>query len=205
MFQLRRPAVVLASLALVTAACGDDSDDADDDLDAPVDMDVDDMTDPEDDGEADDEEAAADADGDTVVVSAVDYEFEDLPDTVPAGTTLSLVNESTDELHELVAFRIPDDEDRSVEELLAAPPEEDEDEGPPEMVILAMPGEEGMAVLGDGTLTEPGRYAIICAIPTGADPDEFMEGVDEASDGPPEVDGGPPHFEHGMYAELTVE
>ncbi len=32
------------------------------------------------------------------------------------------------------------------------------------------PGEEGMPVVGDGTVTEPGRYAVVCFIPVGADP-----------------------------------
>jgi hypothetical protein len=73
------------------------------------------------------------------------------------------------------------------------------------MVALAPPGEDGMFVVGDGTITEPGRYAVICAIPVGADPEEFMAAAAEASSGPPQVEGGPPHFTQGMYAELVVE
>ena len=56
-----------------------------------------------------------------VAVNAVDYAFEDLPATVAAGTMLSLTNTSTAELHELVAIRIPDDEQRPVAELAALP------------------------------------------------------------------------------------
>ena len=80
------------------------------------------------------------------------------------------------------------------------------------MVLIAGPGEEGMAVVGDGTLTEPGRYIIACAIPIGADPAEIMappssdpaatEG--SAPSGPPEAEGGPPHFTAGMYGEVLV-
>ena len=73
-----------------------------------------------------------------------------------------------------------------------------------ETVILAPPGAEGIAVEGTGTLTEPGRYAIICAIPTGADPDEYMAAAAESEGGPPEVDGGPPHIANGMFAEVVV-
>lgn len=217
MLPLRTTAVVFAGLALVTAACGDDSDDADEgDSEDSIDVEADaeDVTEPDDDDamadegeEADAADSESDGDGgsDTIVVGAVDFAFEDLPETVPAGTTISLVNESPDELHELVAIRIPDGDDRSVEDLLAVPPEEGEEEAPPDLVIVAMPGEEGMPVLGDGTLTEPGRYAIFCAIPTGADPAEYMAAAEEATEGPPEVEGGPPHFVHGMLAELTVE
>jgi uncharacterized cupredoxin-like copper-binding protein len=140
-----------------------------------------------------------------ITVNAVDYAFEDLPATVPAGTKLAFHNTSTAELHELVVLGpIPAEETRSVEELLALP----EDQLPPiepVMVALAPPGEEGMFVVGDGTVTEPGRYAVICAIPIGADPAEFMAAAQESSSGPPEVEGGPPHFTAGMYAELIVE
>ena len=70
--------------------------------------------------------------------------------------------------------------------------------------MLAMPGEEGFAVLGDGTLSEPGRYVILCGIPIGADPQAYLDAATEAG-GPPDVPGGPPHFTAGMFAELIVE
>jgi hypothetical protein len=70
-------------------------------------------------------------------------------------------------------------------------------------VVIAPPGGDGIPVVGTGVLTEPGRYAFICAIPTGADPDEYLAAAGE-SDGPPEVDGGPPHFVHGMIGEVVV-
>jgi hypothetical protein len=53
-------------------------------------------------------------------------------------------------------------------------------------------------VMGDGTLTEPGRYAIVCFLPVGSD-DSILE-----SEGPPEGESGPPHVSQGMFAELTV-
>ena len=140
-----------------------------------------------------------------ITVNAIDYAFEDLPATVPAGTKLAFHNTSDVELHELVVLGpIPAEETRSVEELLALP----EDELPPiepVMVALAPPGEDGMFVVGDGTVTAPGRYAVICAIPVGADPEEFMAAAQESSSGPPAVEGGPPHFTQGMFAELIVE
>jgi plastocyanin len=144
--------------------------------------------------------------GTTVEVTAVDYAFEDLPDTVEAGTVLTLVNESTREVHELVALRLPDGEDRSVGQLLQLPEEELAflGESEPAAVLVAPPGEGSIAVVGDGTLLEPGRYAIICAIPVGADPQEFLEAA-QTGDGPPQVAGGPPHFVEGMWAELIVE
>lgn len=140
-----------------------------------------------------------------VVVTAVDYGFEGLPEKVRAGTTLTLENESMVELHELVAIRLPDDETRSVDELVQLPPEELAAFFPNvATVLISPPGESGFAVEGTGLLTEPGRYAVICAIPTGADPGEYLEAAANAEGGPPQVAGGPPHLAMGMYGEVTV-
>lgn len=140
-----------------------------------------------------------------IVVTAVDYGFEGLPEKIRAGTTLTLVNESMVELHELVAIRLPDDETRSVDQLVQLPPDELAAFFPSvATVVIAPPGESGFAVEGTGTLTEPGRYAVICAIPTGANPGEYLEAAAEAEGGPPEVAGGPPHLAMGMYGEVTV-
>lgn len=143
---------------------------------------------------------------DTITVIAKDYRYEGLPESVPAGTTLVLQNESEMEVHELVALRLPDDETRPVSEIVQLPPEEMAAFFPGvETVVIAPPGAEGFAVEGTGQLTEPGRYAIVCVIPTGADPDEYMTAAAESEGGPPDVPGGPPHIVHGMFAELTVE
>ncbi len=143
--------------------------------------------------------------GETVTVSAIDFAYVDLPDTVKAGTAFVLDNESDVELHEFVAIRLPDDETRSVQELMSLPMEELAALFPHVVtVVIAPPGETGFPVEGTGVLEEPGRYAIICAIPTGADPAEYMAAAAAAEGGPPEVDGGPPHFVQGMFAEVTV-
>jgi uncharacterized cupredoxin-like copper-binding protein len=142
----------------------------------------------------------------TITVTATDYAFVGLPSTVKAGTTLVLENESEMEVHELVAIRLPDEEDRAVSDLVRLPPEEMAAFFPlVETVLIAPPTQQGFAVEGTGTLTEPGRYAIICVIPTGADPAEYLAAAAEAEGGPPEVAGGPPHIANGMFAEVTVE
>lgn len=142
----------------------------------------------------------------TVAVTAVDYRFEGLPEQVSAGSMLTLRNDSAAELHEIVAVRLPDDEARSVSDLVALPEEELGflEEGVV-AVLLAKPGsDEQVAAVGDGTLTEPGRYVIACFIPTGVDPQTYLDAA--GPDGPPQIEGaGPPHVAHGMFAELTVE
>ena len=181
-------------LAVVAAGCGDDDED---DASADATDAISATTTPADSGDATTE---------ATEVVAVDFGFEGLPDTIEAGTRLTLRNDSEVEVHELVAMAIPPEETRSTEELITLPEPElfAAIPGEPALVLVAPPGEESFPALGDGTL-EAGRYLVFCAIPTGADPDELMQAMQEATDGPPQVDGGPPHFASGMYAELTVE
>jgi hypothetical protein len=140
-----------------------------------------------------------------VAITAVDYAYEDVPDRIRAGSTIELVNDSQIEVHELVAVRLPDDEERPVSDIVELPPDELVSFfGGVETVVVAPPAEAGFAVEGTGELTEPGRYAFLCVIPTGADPREYLAAAAEAEGGPPEVAGGPPHVLQGMWAEVTV-
>ena len=184
----RAAAVAACLLALGLAACGDDDDTATADETPTTEA-----------AETPTEEAP---EGKIVEITAVDWAFEGVPESVEAGTKLSLTNEG-DEPHELVAIRIPDEETRPVSEIVALPEEElgavFGGEPMPATVLLAATGTTDTpgAVMGDGTLTEPGRYAIVCFLPVGAD-DSILE-----SEGPPESDA-PPHVSQGMFAELTV-
>jgi hypothetical protein len=188
----RRCAASTAALALLLpgiAACGDDDSDSDDAATSESTSTTLDEVDPG-----------------TVEVTAADYRFDDLPAEVAAGTALALRNGSAEELHELVAMRLADDQDRTAEELVAL----SESEmgalfaGPPALVLVAPPGEDGFAAVGDGTLGEPGRYLVLCFIPTGADPTAYLDALEANPGQPPSVPGGPPHFTAGMYQEITV-
>lgn len=187
------PALLLA-LGLTAAGCTDDAEDAADEPQAAA---------ATDDGESD----ADAADDEVVEVALFDYSFGDLPESVPAGTRFTITNEAEEELHELVAFRLPDDEDRSVEELAELPPPELlATLGEPTTVLLATPGGDPIPAVGDGTLDEPGRYGFFCFIPTGVDPQVYLDAAAETEEGPPQIaDAGPPHIVHGMIGELTVE
>lgn len=145
-----------------------------------------------------------------LTVELVDYAFEGLPESVPAGTKLEVTNSSTGEFHELVAFKLPEGETRTAEELVQLPEEELGAlfAGPPAAVLLAGPnGAEPTAAVGDGTLAEPGNYVLFCSIPVGADPEAMAEAAENPDAGPPpeDPDAGPPHFTEGMYADLVVE
>lgn len=191
------------ALSLVLAACGDD--DGEDEATGTTEEGEGTTPTAEDGTATTGDDGAA---GETVEVTGVNYAYTGLPETVEAGTQISFTNDAASELHEFVAIQLPEDEDRPVSELVQLPAEELNTLGEPTDVILALPGQTDApgAVEGDGVLDEPGRYAIICAIPTGIDPQAYLDAAAEAEGGPPEVEGGgPPHFLQGMYAELTVE
>jgi plastocyanin len=141
----------------------------------------------------------------TIEATAVDYAFEGVPETTAVGSGMTFRNTSDVEAHQLLLVDLPASEDRPVSELAQLSPGElepllDHVVG----VSLATPGEGGRVASGELTLDEPGRYALLCLVPTGADPDEFMQAGQDH--GPlPGVEGGPPHTTHGMYAEVTVE
>lgn len=142
---------------------------------------------------------------DHVEVTAVDFAFDGLPSSIAAGTRLSLRNGAPKELHELVAFRLPDDEQRPVTELIRLPEAElGAILGQPATVLLAAPGADQIPAVGDGTLSRPGRYLVMCSIPMGVEPAEYLKAAAAAGGQKPDVDGGPPHFTSGMLSELTV-
>lgn len=186
-------AAAVGLLGLLGTACADDAD-----ADAPATT-----VDPDDHDNHDDHD---EHDEMTITIEGVDYGFTNVPETVAAGTKLGFANTSSVELHELVAFRV--DTEQPLEQLLQQPPEQLEATlGAPVTVMLQPPGApEPIVAVGDGTLTEPGRYVLMCFIPIGADPAEYLAAVEAAGGGKPEgVAGGPPHFTAGMVAELTVE
>lgn len=141
-----------------------------------------------------------------VDVVGFDYGFRDLPTTLAAGSMISFTNESDVEAHELVALRLPDTETRPVAELIRLPDSELGEilSSQPAMVLVAGPEEDAEAVMGNGAFVQPGRYAIVCFVPTGADPDSFLEATEGESEEPPEVEGGEPHALRGMYGEIIV-
>jgi hypothetical protein len=128
------------------------------------------------------EQAVADECGFTNVgVSAVDFNFEGVPATVPAGETNFLMTNATshDEQHVMLVARSVDGRPMTPEEFLADP---EGSFGRLEVLnaAVAAPHQIGGVTLD---LT-PGSYLLICPV-----------AADEAS---------PPHFVLGMIAAVTV-
>ena len=202
--QLRLTVALAAGLVIGLTACsGDEDANLDTAAPEPTEQEADAVVEhaADEPAQESDDDGAADME-----VELVDFAYVGLPDRVPAGARLSVVNTADEELHELVAFRLPDEEERGVPELIQLPPEElGPVLGEPTAVLLAAPGGPQISAVGDGTMDDPGRYAILCFIPTGVAPEDYLAAAAETESGPPQVEGGPPHFVQGMYAELIVE
>lgn len=181
---LIRGGAVLTALSLgLVGACGDDDDDPSEGSESTTTTEA--------------------ADGDTIEVTASDYEFEGMPEVIAAGSKISLTTAEGGEPHEIVVVPKPAGEQRTVEELFELPPAELEAlfAGEPTAVILALPGATDTpgAVVGDGTIAEPGNYIYLCSFPQGT----TSEDVTSAT-GPLEGDGTP-HFILGMRGEFKAE
>ena len=145
----------------------------------------------------------------TIEVTAQDYSFSGVPDVVAPGAELTLTNASDAEVHEMILVKVIDVETRTIEELLALPEEESESLVEFQGVLVALPGEDGSNPEGEGssiTVTEAGRYALVCFIPQGADPAMVEEAMQSGeTEGPPDMGDGTPHALLGMVAEFQVE
>lgn len=119
---------------------------------------------------------------DEVDVTAVDYRFEGLPETVDAGTVgFKLTNEGT-EPHVLILYRFNDGDTMALGDVLALPEDQMVQHGSVAAAAFAEAGGWGASFAE----LEPGRYGAFCPIPVG--------GAEE----------GAPHFTQGMTAEFEV-
>jgi len=119
---------------------------------------------------------------------AIDYGFEGVPATLPAGTTIvTLDNQSAaGEFHELTIARINDGVTETVEQILAMSATD-----AAARVSLAASASAEVGALGGATIDlVPGRYLYACFVPMGS------IGAQEGT--------GDPHYRAGMYGEFTV-
>ncbi|MCP4959517.1 MAG: hypothetical protein GY925_09645, partial [Actinomycetia bacterium] len=182
----RRIAAFALSLTVLAAACSDDGNENANDSDTGL--------------EVTDEPVDTAPGQEPITVIGVDFGFDGLPEQIKAGTEMTFTNASHTEVHELVLIRVNDDENRPLGEILSLPPEEQQSVGTTVGVNVAFPDDDGRTVMGDLRFSKPGRYILLCAIPEGADPDEYASAAAESQGGPVQVDGGPPHFVLGMVA-----
>jgi hypothetical protein len=154
------------------------------------------------------------ASGGLVGVHAVDYGYQGVPRTLPAGERrFSFTNDSQAESHELTLFRINDGVSESFDQILAEdeaqqnqnqnqggqegqqgsggqnPPANQNPPPAPKMSFFAStgsaPGQSAkMDLIGN---LPAGRYGMVCFLPVAND------------------QAGTPHYKKGMKAEFTVQ
>ncbi len=123
-----------------------------------------------------------------VEATGVDYEYEGLPDSVPAGVVAVTLTNEGEELHEIGIARINDDVTEPIEQLLTLPEEEIFSKLELKGVTVVEPGQSETTFMR----MDEGRYGAACFIPEGTMSME-MPGM------------GAPHFTMGMFAEFTAE
>ncbi|HUR18524.1 MAG TPA: hypothetical protein VMZ51_06255 [Acidimicrobiales bacterium] len=118
-----------------------------------------------------------------VAVTAVDYAFQGISDSLPAGvTSFELANEGR-EPHEITVLRINDDVQLSAKEIVELPGEASGTKVEPVAHDFADPGGHGAALVD----LKPGRYFAACFVPV---------------DG---REGGSSHASKGMVSAFEVK
>jgi hypothetical protein len=126
-------------------------------------------------------------------VTAVEYAFEGVPDTLSAGLVALRFTNDGDEYHEFIVFRKNDGVTESFDEILELPEGQSEELMTFVGAANAEPGESRASVFE----VEAGEYIALCFIPVGAP----VGGPEGEGEDPP----GPPHWVEGMRSEFTVE
>lgn len=149
--------------------------------------------------------------GGTIEVTGTDYAFEGVPALVAPGAEFTFTN-SGEEVHEMIIVQIVDGETRTMEEILELP-EDESDALVAEFLGVLIDTPSGETVNPEGenptiTVTDPGRYAVVCFLPQGLDEETYETAIAEAD--PNSEEGaafpeGTPHALLGMVAEFTVE
>ena len=125
----------------------------------------------------------------TVAITAVDYAFEGVPETLPAGYTSFAFTNGGKEMHEMIMVRFKD-ESLGIKDLMKLSDKEAEEK------LEFLGASFGPPGASDTETRElaAGKYALLCFVPVGSTSEKAARKAD-----------GPPHVARGMSAEFTVE
>jgi hypothetical protein len=126
-------------------------------------------------------------------VTGVEYEFEGLPRTLPAGPVAIQFTDTGAEIHELDVFRVKGKD--SVKKIVGLSEKEQRKKTEEVGTVFAT---QGQTVYNIVDLSKPGRYGVVCHLPVGSTSEEAIEEAGEAHD-------AKSHAQEGMYATITVE
>ena len=124
-----------------------------------------------------------------VDVAAVDYAFEGVPDTLPAGFATFAFSNEGDEVHEMLMVRYRD-ASLTLEDLQGLSDKEAEEKIEFLGASFGPPGATDV----ESKEFVPGKYALVCFVPVGSTSPKAARKAD-----------GPPHIAKGMAVEFTVE
>lgn len=135
-----------------------------------------------------DEKLSSDCGFQAMPVTATNYEYLNIPETLPNGQTALTLTNVSDQVHEITVSRINDDVSLTAREILMLGPDDALAAVTLKAYAAAEPGTSETAFLD----LPPGRYYAVCFTPTGST--SFHHYSD-----------GAPHFLRGMLKEFTVE
>jgi hypothetical protein len=134
-------------------------------------------------------------------VSAIDYEFQDVPETLVAGPhVIQLTNDAPEEQHELVLLRVKPGVDLSPRELLALREKKLAKRAEVVSAAFALPGDDDTLIAS----LEPGRYVYACFIEVGTTSGGGDEHGGDEHGGDEHGGAAKPHWKRGMFGELAV-
>jgi hypothetical protein len=134
-------------------------------------------------------------------VSAIDYEFQDVPATLVAGPqVLQFTNDAPKEQHEMVLLRVNPDVDLSPRKLLALPEKKLAKRAEVVGAAFAFPGDADTLIAS----LEPGRYVYACFIEVGTTSGGDDEHAADEHGGDEHAGAAKPHWKQGMYGALEV-
>ena len=128
-------------------------------------------------------------------VKGRNYQFNGLPRQVAAGPAVITFENTANEFHEMIVFRINDGVTENLGELLALPEKQANQKVTMAGAVFTAPGDTGYTAVD----LAPGRYAAVCFMPKGATP-EAMAKMESSGSEPT----GKPHFMLGMAQEFEV-
>jgi hypothetical protein len=128
-----------------------------------------------------------------VPVTGIEYEFQNLPKTLPAGKTAIQFTDTGAEIHELDILRV---KSKDSAKKIAGMSEKDLSKKTESVAgTFATQGQTSYTI---ADLTKPGRYVAICHLPVGSTSEQALEEAGKKHD-------AKSHAQQGMYQEVKVE
>jgi hypothetical protein len=127
-----------------------------------------------------------------VDVTGIEYEFQGLPKTLPAGNVAIRFTDTGAELHELDVFRVKGKD--SVKKIIGLSEKEQRKKVEEVGGTFATQGQTSYTI---ADLSKPGRYGVVCHLPVGSTSEQAAEQAAKKH--------AKTHAQEGMYATITVE